>query len=281
MKIRGASYTRVMDQWNTTFAGGLPLLHPLQAWAERIAGDDWPDRRALQQLLDEAGVRVASGQPLRLVAPGGTLPYEIRVHESAELECRERNWHDLFNVLIWLAFPRAKAALNARHHAAWSADSAGGRGAVRDALTLLDESGLVVLSVQPALLQLIRDFQWKPLFWERRSEMTDGMCFLPFGHALCEKALSPYRGLTGQAVLLEAGHDVLALPAAERLAHVDVQLAARIADPQFMQSTRQLAPVPVLGIPGWCADNAAAGYYDDTAYFRPGRRGRQGSAAQG
>ena len=270
-----------MDQWNAQFADGMPLLHPLRSWAAKIAGDDWPDRACLQRLLDEAGVCPASGTPLRLVAPGGALPYEIRVYESAELECRERNWHDLFNVLIWLTWPRAKAALNARHHAAWSADSAGGRGAVRDALTLLDESGLVVLSVQPALLQLIRDFQWKPLFWERRSEISDGMCFLPFGHALCEKALAPYRGLTGQAVLLEVGADVLALPPAVQLAQVDAQLAALVADPQFMLSTRQLAPLPVLGIPGWCAENAVAAYYEDTVYFRPGRRGRQGSAAQG
>jgi hypothetical protein len=28
---------------------------------------------------------------------------------------RERNWHDLFNALTWLAFPATKAALNAVH----------------------------------------------------------------------------------------------------------------------------------------------------------------------
>lgn len=270
-----------MDQWNATLADGLPLLHPLRPWAARISGNDWPDRAALQRLLDAVGVCPVSGKPLRLVAPGGTLPYEIRVYESAELECRERNWHDLFNVLVWLTFPRAKAALNARHHAAWSADPAGGRGAVRDALTLFDESGLVVLSVQAELLQLIRDFQWKPLFWERRAVVARGMCVLPFGHALCEKALAPYRGLTGHAVLLEDGADLLVLPPAERLAHVDAQLAAQISDPGFMQSTRQLAPLPVLGIPGWCAENAQATYYDDTNYFRPGRRGRHAAAAKG
>lgn len=277
--MRGASYTPAMDLWNVNFADGMPLLHPLRPWAAQLGGDDWPDRAALQQLLDEAGVRVASGLPLRLVAPGGTRPYEIRVYESAELECRERNWHDLFNVLAWLAFPRAKAALNARHHAAWSAVSVGGRGAVRDALTLFDESGVVVLSAQPSLLQLIRDFQWKPLFWERRAEVAGGMCFMPFGHALCEKALAPYRGLTGHAVLLEACADVLALPLQELMVHVDAQLALRVADPQFIQSTRQLAPLPVLGIPGWCTGNTQAAYYDDTGYFRPGRRARQSAGA--
>lgn len=279
--MRSASYTPVMDKWNAAFADGSPLLLPLQHWAQRISGDDWPDLLKLQRLLDEAGVRIASGIPLRLVAPGGKLPYEIRVYESGELECRERNWHDLFNVLVWLAFPRAKAALNARHYAAWSAVAGTGRGAVRDALTVFDESGLVVLSAQPALLQLIRDFRWKPLFWEHRAETVRDMCFLPFGHALCEKALAPYRGLTGHAVLLEVSADVLALPVSAQLAYVDAQLELQVVDPQVMQSTQQLAPLPLLGIPGWCAENELAAYYDDAQYFRPGRSGRKIVANKG
>jgi hypothetical protein len=63
--------------------------------------------------------------------------------------------------------------------------------------------------------------------------------------------------------------------------YADVQLAALVADPQAIQSTRQLAPLPVLGIPGWCAENAQAAYYDDTEYFRPGRSGRQRDAVKG
>lgn len=272
---RVASYTPVMDKWNAAFADTHPLLLPLRESAARIAGNDWPDLAALQHLLDDAGVCVASGRPLRLVAADGRLPYEIRVYESGELECREHNWHDLFNVLAWLAFPQTKAALNARHHAAWTTGSHGGRGAVRDALTLFDESGLAVVSAQPALLQLIRDFRWKPLFWEQRAAVIDAMRFLPFGHALCEKALAPYRGLTGHALLLDVDAGLLALPVPALLRSVDGRLADLLADPQVLQTTRQLAPLPVLGVPGWCSDNADAGYYDDTGYFRPGRGARR------
>ena len=74
---------------------------------------------------------------------------------------------------------------------------------------------------------------------------------------------------------------VLALPVSAQLDYVDLQLATLIADPQVMQSTRQLAPLPLLGIPGWCAENELASYYDDTQYFRPGRGGRQHSATKG
>jgi hypothetical protein len=261
-----------MDHWNPAFVECMPLLSPLGGYASRIKGDDWPATSLLQQLLDDADVRVASGLPLQLVSAGGKLPYEIRVYESAELEVRDRNWHDFFNVLVWLMFPRAKAALNARHYAAWSDDSGNGRGTVRDALTLFDESGMVVLSAQPALLQLIRNFQWKSLFWEQRSVLHAGMRFLPFGHALCEKALLPYRGMTGHAVLLDVDAEWLAPGAAQLMPRVDRLLEALVADPQAMQTTRQLSPLPVLGVPGWCRENESADYYDDTRYFRPGRR---------
>lgn len=268
-----------MDNWNAGFAEEVPLLSPLRAVARRIGGGEWPDLTVLQRLVTAADLRVATGLPLCLVPAGGALPYEMRVYQSGELECRERNWHDLLNVLVWLTFPRAKAALNARHYAAWSAVPGGGRGAVRDALTLFDESGLVVLSTDPALLQMIRGFRWKTLFWEQRALVVAGMRFLPFGHALCEKALAPYRGMTGHALLIDVGAEVLALPEVEQLRRVDELLALQVADPQSMQTTRQLAPVPVLGVPGWCAGNERAEYYDDTQYFRSGRSGRPRSAA--
>jgi hypothetical protein len=270
-----------MDRWNADFAETLPLLHPLRESAKRLAGDDWPALPLLQRLADEAALRTAGGRPLQLLPqdPGGRLPYEIRVFERGELECRERNWHDFFNLLMWLRYPKAKAALNARHHAAWSAAPAGGRGPVRDALTLFDESGVVVLSADGDLLRMIRGFHWKELFWTRREAVVAGLRFLPFGHALCEKALAPYRGMTGHALLFEVDAGFFTQPEAVQRAAVDGLLARRIADPQSMASARELSPLPLLGVPGWCAANAAAAYYDDRDHFRPGRRVRTGRAA--
>jgi len=37
---------------------------------------------------------------------------------------------------------------------------------------------------------------------------------------------------------------------------------------------RCFAPLPVMGIPGWCDENAEAAFYDDVTVFRPGRRQR-------
>lgn len=274
-----------MDTWNAAFAEQSPLLMTLRSAARQLAGDDWPALSRLQEVIARAGIRTASGLPLQLVPPvarGDSQSYEQRLYARGELEFRECNWHDLFNVLVWLTFPRAKAALNARHHAALPAGSTGGRGPVRDALTLFDESGVIVLSVEAGLLDMIREFRWKPLFCERRAAVIAGMAFLPFGHALCEKALAPYKGITGRGWLLEVGRDFLALPAAERLQLIDQRLALQIADPQALRHTHELAPLPVLGVPGWCADNEDPAYYDDRDHFRPGRmRGLSLSRADG
>jgi len=264
---------RGMDTWNSRFADRSPILSSVRDAARHLAGADWPDSTLLQRLFDDAHVHTASTLPLQLVpASADAEPYELRLYRLGELEFRERNWHDLFNVLSWLMFPQAKAALNARHHAEFlKAPVPGRRGPVRDALTLFDEDGVVAIAADSDLLGMIRDFRWKPLFWERRADVIERMRFLPFGHALCEKALTPYQGMTGRGVLLEVDQDFLDLAPMAQLSCVDRMLAQRIADADALRGTRDLAPLPVLGVPGWYPGNERAEYYDDRDYFRPGR----------
>ncbi len=265
-----------MDTWDPLFMDRSPMLAALREAATGLCGVDWPSVAALQIAVDRAGVRSGSGMALRLVLPAQSgleaSAYEQRVYGRGELEVRERNWHDLFNVLAWLTFPRAKAALNARHCAVFENDPQGRRGPVRDALTLFDESGVIVVSVDAALLQMIRDFQWRSLFWTHRAAVVRDLRCLLFGHALCEKALAPYKGVTGRGLLFEIDREFLELSLPEQLTQIDSRLAAQIADPRALLVTNQLAPVPVLGVPGWCAENEEAGYYEDQNYFRTGRR---------
>ena len=145
--------------------------------------------------------------PLRLVPQGRRRraleeKHEARTFLAGELQVRDRSWHDLFNLLVWLAFPRAKAALNARHYAALVAQRAAGaanRGPAQDALTLFDEGGVIVASCDDQLLSMLSEFRWKELFWHRRYEARSRMRFMLFGHALYEKALRPFLGITGAA----------------------------------------------------------------------------------
>ena len=259
-------------------------LHPILA---RIGGDAFPTLDDCNALLAEQHppILTQSGLPVRFVPQEcGKLPferqYEPRCYLNGEVPTRADNWHDLLNALVWLAFPKAKAAINARHYAALMEREAGGdgaarsqRGAVRDVNTLLDESGVIVAYADEELAGLLRNFQWKELFWQRREQVMKGMGFYLFGHGLYEKALRPYAGMTGQGLLLKVEQEFFGWPLEQRLAHLDSLLANHLAAPGQCRSTRDLSPVPLLGVPGWAAENEEAAYYDNTAYFRPGRRG--------
>jgi len=270
-------------EWNKDALLQSLLFAPLHPVLADFAGDAFPSMQDCNALLAarRPPIAVQRGLPLRFVAQEyGKLPfeaqYEPRCYLRGEVPTREHNWHDLLNALVWLTFPAAKAAINARHYQVLtdaSGDTSSQRGAVRDMNTLFDESGVVVVCSNAELAALLRDFRWKELFWQRRVQVQAEMGFYLFGHGLYEKALQPYIGLTGQGLLLAVEQEFFAWPLAQRLAHLDGLVAAYLHAPEHCRSTRELTPVPLLGVPGWAIDNDCVAYYDNTAYFRPGRRG--------
>jgi hypothetical protein len=273
--------------WNRASLLRSPLFVPLHPILAGLEVGDFPTLQDCNALLasSQSPVTVQSGVPLLFVPQEcGKLPferqYEPRCYLNGEVPTRADNWHDLFNALVWLTFPKAKAAINARHYhtlmkqgVADDVESSSERGAVRDVNTLLDESGVIVAYADTELAGLLRNFKWKELFWQRREQVKAKMGFYLFGHGLYEKALQPYVGMTGQGLLLEVEPAFFSWPLVRQLAQLDSQLAEYIATPEHFRSTRDLAPVPLLGVPGWAADNDSADYYDNTAYFRSGRRG--------
>jgi DUF3025 family protein len=237
----------------------------------------WPDLGDLNRLCTTHGGPVvnARGLPLRFVpAPAGkeTIAYELGILACGEVPTRSRNWHDLFNALVWLSFPKTKAALNLGHCLARGARPAdSGRGSVEDALTGFDESGIAVAWADQELAELLLGFRWKELFWSRRTAVRSRMEFFAFGHGLCEKALNPFVGMTGKAILVRVAGDFFGEPLETRVQHLDSALAAIVSDPAVLLSPRELSPVPVLGIPGWWPANEAESFYLDESHFRPKR----------
>lgn len=213
------------------------------------------------------------GRTIRFVAPQvDGLPYEMRVWENGAVETRPDHWHDFFNALVWLSFPRSKRAVTAAHVAAMQAPGRA-RGSVRDALTHFDECGILVLSSDPALLDCLRRFAWRELFVERRAAVQRDMRFVVFGHAIYESLLAPFRGLTAKAILQAVDASSLAKPSEEFLAWADALLAETLTAGRYVRP-RDFQPLPILGIPGVTAENENPAYYDDTWQFRPGRQGR-------
>ncbi len=246
-----------------------PLYFPLRRWLGQLPPH--PDGPALAALAERHPIVTANGRRIRFVPPRSDgLAYECRIWESGEVETRPDNWHDWFNALVWLTFPRTKIAVSARHVQAM-APAGAVRGSERDALTHFDECGIAVFSAQPELLDLLRAFQWKALFVERRAEVERAMRFVVFGHATYERLLNPFRGLTAKAVLHAVDASWLGLPAEEQIAAVDAILAADLTSGRYTRP-RDFQPLPLLGIPGVTPDNADPAYYDDTRQFRPGRQ---------
>jgi Protein of unknown function (DUF3025) len=267
------------DRWDPDFAMRLPLFAPLRAAVPHRPLAGFPGCAELNALAAAAGVppRNAAGMPIRFVpqAPRRLAfedRYEPRIFLRGEVQVRADNWHDLFNALVWLTFPLAKSAINRRHYEALCAQHAAGapnRGPQQDALTLFDEGGVVVAAADPELAALLRNHAWKQLFWQQRAKTGAAMGFFLFGHALYEKALQPYAGVTGRGVILGCTAEFFARPLAAQLAELDGRLAGLLADAGCLAATGDLASVPILGVPGWWPENETESYYDDTAYFRP------------
>jgi hypothetical protein len=259
-----------------------PILAPLQPALARLETNKFPTLHDLNNLLDKAQppISVQPGHPLRFVPQaqgrmGFESQYEPRCYLTGEVQTRPENWHDLFNALVWLTFPKAKAAINARHYQALSAkhDSSNSqRGKVRDTATLLDESGVIVVCANAVLAELLRTFQWKELFWQCRAQVRAEMGFYILGHGLYEKAVQPYVGMTGQGLILNVPADFFSWTLSIQLSYLDEQVAEYLQHPDHCLNPRELHPVPLLGIPGWSEDNELVEYYDNTEYFRVRRR---------
>ena len=246
-----------------------PLFAPLRPWLACLPAA--PDCDAVAALAERFPIVLPNGKCIRFVPPPEDgLSYEARLWASGAVATRPANWHDFFNALVWLSFPRAKLALSAGHARA-TGESGGPRGAHRDALTHFDECGIVVVSSQPDLLTLLREFRWKALFVERRADVRAAMRFFVFGHATYEALLQPYYGLAAKAILFAVDADWLALSDAAQLSAVDAMLAAELDSGRHARP-RDFSPLPLLGIPGVTADSEETAYYDDVRQFRPGWR---------
>lgn len=259
--------------WDAAWHTRSPIYQPLLEAAHSLGASskDWPNLDDFNRLLQSAPspVLTQSGKPVRCV-PQADDHYEQRVYRTGEVQTRSNNWHDLFNALVWRAFPRTKAAINLMHYRTSQEvpQPTTGRGTARDVLTLFDESGVVIASARNELDEMLRQHQWKSLFWQRRNEVAGNMKFFVFGHSLYEKSLRPYIGLTGKALIFPVTPVFLALPLASQLAEVDAMMAEHFLCPDSLRATSSLSPLPLLGIPGWWTDNNHEIFYENARYFR-------------
>ena len=253
-----------------------PTCMPLKPLVQALPQDRWPETPDWSACSARHGLKNARGLPVSFVPPANpatsALAFEQRIYEHGEVETRAATWHDAFHACTWLTFPLTKARINQLHIEDGLDNTPNRRSVLRNILTLIDEGGLIVASSNPALLDLLRGFQWHTLFWQQRAAVQREMDFVIFGHALYERALAMHYGSTGRGILLDVAADYFAWDMPQRVRHLDARLAALLDGPAQLTSTSLLHPVPIKGIPGWDAANQAEDYYRDTQQFRAGRR---------
>ena len=211
-----------------------------------------------------AGLALGDVNEVKFV-PQSTLPegqaYEDFIFKTAQVPTRD-GLHDFFNGLCWHRFPLAKRRLNQLQAAEIEAQGVRAtRGPVRDALTLFDEN-VVLMHAPDAVWQALQARDWLRLFVDLREQWQQVHLVL-FGHALVEKLVTPYKSITGHVYRVANAvnpHDEAAL---------DAWLVQDLQPAKL--ATKPYEPLPVLGIPGWCAANAERAYYEDTTVFRPKR----------
>jgi hypothetical protein len=234
--------------------------------------------------IPQLNAALARVSPKRCVAqaelPSG-MAYEQFIYDTGTIPTRtlagsNGAMHDACNALMWVHYPRSKAVLNALQAADIKAHGIQSRrGAVRDALTLLDESALILAyPAGDALPHQLANRHWLELLHTRRSDWLAGddaqaariQPYL-FGHAVLQKLQAPYPAITAQVWLLPYQH----LDEVVDIAAVDSLFAAslEVASQQGAITPQTLLPLPVLGIPAFWADNSLAQFYENIQVFRP------------
>jgi Protein of unknown function (DUF3025) len=217
--------------------------------------------------------------PVRFVSqsslPNGEA-YEQFIFDTQQCPTRD-GLHDFFNALCWDQFPLTKARINQLQTEQIALlGSVAQRGAVRDALTVFDENGALLIA-PPELWEALLAMDWQRLFVTLRPLWRQAR-LIPFGHALLEKLVLPRKPITAHVYMTQITTNKIALEAINTLTMLDTEqfytlfdewIAADLSAQKL--ASKPFAPLPILGIPNWCSDNEDLDFYNDETVFRKPR----------
>jgi len=269
---------QTFTEWTTEFAeqGCYQHLNEIVAFDE---WQGWPSCESLVTLLPY-DVENLNGKNIEFVKQKpeqdfSAVAYEEVIYETGRVPTRSESWHDLFGALIWCLFPLTKAKLNQLHYQDIQQFGKTERTKQRNALTLFDECGVVLVSKNEELIEALTEHNWKKAFIELRhlwSESSEqGVAAYQFGHANYEMLTKPYIGLTGKWLLIDASAEIMSLPLSSQYRLLDQKLRQKL-EQGALSDNSQLSPLPLLGVPNWFDGNQDESFYDNTDYFRPKRK---------
>jgi len=272
----------ISNHWDPDFLKQSLIFADLKILLKHKNWSDWPGCQGLLDLLDQP-VILSSNITLDMKPQDDSLPfpemgYEERVYKKGIISTREHNWHDLFNAFIWLLFPKTKVLLNKLHMQELEQQAGKKRSPARDAITHLDESGIIIVSSKASLLSALKNHQWQDAFvqsrglWQPKAGNIQQIGAFIFGHGLYEKAFKPFIGFTGKAYCLEVTGHFFHQDKMAQYKRLDHLLSADIQQKNTLADSSQLSPLPVLGVPGWSEENQSTEFYNNKNYFRDKRR---------
>lgn len=254
------------DQWDTSVFHTSPIIRQLANLTSYFTGfTSWPSLNDYKNIFTLKKIEIIP------VAQSVAIErfeeqYEPRVYLKKELQTRTENWHDFFNALVWLSFPNTKKTLNALHFdTASNRETGTNRSTLENRITQFDECGAIIISSNNRLLELIRNHQWKELFIEHKESFTNEIKCVVFGHAIFEKALTPYIGMTCHCILID-DNKLLQEVKEDNYLGLDLYLA-ELWQQEISIKPRRFNALPVLGIPGYWSDQSIS-FYNNEKYFR-------------
>ena len=231
--------------WDPALCERSPWFWPLRAAASHFAEHaDWPTLKELSDVyaahtsgLGVPGLKFSANVKKTDKRAAGRVVisalYDARITLANEVPTRERDWHDLLNMLCFATFPHSKLALHARQYTVLTerldettTKLPNRRTPEQDTLTLFDEGGVAVAVSGEAALQLeaadasVREELAKQLHEQRALRVV------PFGHALYEHLVEGLRcpgGCTQIIVMNELWADTSVF-----LRELDRKLAKRL-----------------------------------------------------
>lgn len=248
-----------------------PCFKSVLPWAQYLQGNSLPSQNEMDQLITFAKKERKLPATLRFVLDLKPIDYyEVHIATTGEVPTRSENWHDLFNAFIWCAFPLTKTEITARHLALIQENGLSVRCKKRDALTLLDECGVLLPVCETVLASALEKMDWQNLFVRHKNAWGKQIDAWVLGHASLEKSLAPYIGWCDKALLIKVEPKFFGWDLEIQRHFLDQYLAKQLQNPRFLCSPQDLLPLPMLGIPGWHPQQDVS-FYANQNYFRSKR----------
>lgn len=225
----------------------------------------WPHIADYQHMANALGFNMLGALPLSFIDNALQDNYEKTIYETCQIPTRLACWHDFFNNLTWMRWPKLKRAIIEK---SMRTPKLSGRTALHNTLAHFDECGVILVSSDDYFFQLLKNHEWQAFF--QNTKLTDCVKPILIGHGILEKCLNPYIGLTAKGIFLYVDHRFFKLSQDAQHQYIDVQMAAYIESNDFPTEPRALQPFPLLGWPNW-HENQDALFYSNTDYFRKTR----------